>query len=131
MWPRVQGRGHGMYNNKTTRLLGVVAAAALIALLTAPIAHAAPKRPLFIGLGANSRAPIGWIEFCAEHPHDCESKPLEARDVVLTSKAWKDLQRINKWVNDQIRPMTDYDHWGVAERWSYPDDGYGDCEDYV
>jgi predicted transglutaminase-like cysteine proteinase len=27
--------------------------------------------------------------------------------------------------------MTDMDHWGVAEKWSYPDDGYGDCEDYV
>jgi len=23
------------------------------------------------------------------------------------------------------------EHWGVVERWSYPDDGYGDCEDYV
>ena len=23
------------------------------------------------------------------------------------------------------------DHWGVVERWNYPDDGYGDCEDYV
>jgi predicted transglutaminase-like cysteine proteinase len=27
--------------------------------------------------------------------------------------------------------MTDMDHWGVVEKWSYPDDGYGDCEDYV
>ena len=27
--------------------------------------------------------------------------------------------------------MTDMDHWGVVERWNYPDDGYGDCEDYV
>ena len=27
--------------------------------------------------------------------------------------------------------MTDLEHWGVVERWSYPDDGYGDCEDYV
>ena len=23
------------------------------------------------------------------------------------------------------------DHWGVVENWSYPDDGKGDCEDYV
>jgi predicted transglutaminase-like cysteine proteinase len=23
------------------------------------------------------------------------------------------------------------EHWGVVERWSYPDDGKGDCEDYV
>jgi Bacterial transglutaminase-like cysteine proteinase BTLCP len=27
--------------------------------------------------------------------------------------------------------MTDLDHWGIIEKWSYPDDGYGDCEDYV
>ena len=25
----------------------------------------------------------------------------------------------------------DLEHWGVIERWSYPDDGYGDCEDYA
>ena len=39
--------------------------------------------------------------------------------------------RINRWVNETIKPMTDLEHWGVAERWNYPDDGYGDCEDYV
>jgi predicted transglutaminase-like cysteine proteinase len=27
--------------------------------------------------------------------------------------------------------MTDLDHYGVVEKWTYPDDGYGDCEDYV
>ena len=27
--------------------------------------------------------------------------------------------------------MTDLEHWGVVERWNYPDDGHGDCEDYV
>ena len=27
--------------------------------------------------------------------------------------------------------MTDLEHWGVVEKWSYPDDGFGDCEDYV
>jgi len=27
--------------------------------------------------------------------------------------------------------MTDLEHHGVVEKWSYPDDGYGDCEDYV
>ena len=53
------------------------------------------------------------------------------RDVVLSNKAWTDLVRINKWVNDNVKPMTDLEHWGVVEKWSYPDDGYGDCEDYV
>ena len=50
---------------------------------------------------------------------------------MLTAKAWKDLVRVNNWVNDTIKPVTDLEHWGVVERWSYPDDGYGDCEDYV
>jgi predicted transglutaminase-like cysteine proteinase len=27
--------------------------------------------------------------------------------------------------------MTDMDHWGMIDRWNYPDDGYGDCEDYA
>jgi predicted transglutaminase-like cysteine proteinase len=54
-----------------------------------------------------------------------------ARDIVLSADAWKDLQRVNLWVNTNVKPMTDMDHWGVVERWNYPDDGYGDCEDYV
>jgi len=32
-------------------------------------------------------------------------------------------------VNAMIKPMTDQEHWGVEDRWDYPDDGYGDCED--
>jgi predicted transglutaminase-like cysteine proteinase len=58
-------------------------------------------------------------------------RPSAPREVVLTTKAWKDLERINLWVNTHIQPMTDLEHWGVVERWNYPDDGYGDCEDYV
>ena len=92
---------------------------------------AAAERPLFVSLGENSRPPIGWIEFCAERPRECNNGASVARDVVLSTKAWKDLVRVNKWVNDNIRPKTDLEHWGVVEKWSYPDDGYGDCEDYV
>ena len=116
-----------------TRLLaaGLAAAVALVVALAMPAAHAANERPLFVALGASARPPIGWVEFCTEYPRECDGKLLEARDVVLTPKAWKDLVRINKLVNEQIKPMTDLEHWGVVERWSYPDDGYGDCEDYA
>jgi predicted transglutaminase-like cysteine proteinase len=41
------------------------------------------------------------------------------------------MARIKHSVNDAIKPITDLEHWGVVERWNYPDDGYGDCEDYV
>lgn len=102
----------------------------MLAALAMP-AEAASDRPLFIAVGTATRAPVGWVEFCAEYAPECETKAVEARDVVLSSKAWKDLLRINKWVNDSIKPVTDLEHWGVVERWSYPDDGYGDCEDYV
>ena len=49
----------------------------------------------------------------------------------MSQTAWRDLLRVNKWVNETIKPMTDMDHWGVIEKWSLPTDGYGDCEDYV
>lgn len=106
-------------------------AVAMLAALTGPAANAANERPLFVSLGSASRPPIGWVEFCAEHRRECDTRPVEARDVVLTPAAWRDLVRINRWVNSNVRPMTDLEHWGVVERWSYPDDGYGDCEDYV
>jgi predicted transglutaminase-like cysteine proteinase len=115
----------------TDRLGAGVAAAVLAAALMMPPANAASERQLFISVGTSTRAPIGWLEFCAEYAPECETKGLEARDVVLGSKAWKDLVRINKWVNDTVKPITDLEHWGVVERWNYPDDGYGDCEDYV
>jgi predicted transglutaminase-like cysteine proteinase len=115
-----------------TEILGAgFAVAALVTGLAAPSANAASDRPLFVAVGASARAPIGWHEFCSEYAPECETKPLAPRDIVLTTKAWKDLARINRWVNDTVKPLTDLEHWSVFERWNYPDDGYGDCEDYV
>ena len=86
---------------------------------------------MFVSIGASTRPPIGWVEFCVDHPVECKATTSAPRDVVLSNKAWTDLVRINKWVNENVKPMTDMDHWGVVEKWSYPDDGYGDCEDYA
>jgi predicted transglutaminase-like cysteine proteinase len=110
---------------------GTAAGIIALALLAAPRAGTAEERPLFISIGDTARPPIGWVEFCVEYDPECKTKPSAPRDVVLSTQAWKDLQRINLWVNTNIKPMTDMDHWGVVERWNYPDDGYGDCEDYV
>ncbi|HEY1746759.1 MAG TPA: transglutaminase-like cysteine peptidase [Xanthobacteraceae bacterium] len=91
----------------------------------------AEERPLFISVGDMTKAPIGWVEFCVEYDPECKTKASQPRDVVFSPQAWKDLERINLHVNNHIKPMTDMEHWGVVERWNYPDDGYGDCEDYV
>jgi predicted transglutaminase-like cysteine proteinase len=78
-----------------------------------------------------TRPPVGWLEFCARHPNECAGGTMPVHDVVLTAKRWNDLVRVNKLVNKTIKPLSDLKHWDVVERWSYPDDGYGDCEDYV
>ncbi|WP_424627216.1 transglutaminase-like cysteine peptidase [Bradyrhizobium sp. SYSU BS000235] len=109
--------------------LGLAIVASLIGMTAA--AHAAGERVLYASLGDTARSPIGWVEFCADHPGDCRGGATQARDIVMTQAAWKDLVRVNRWVNDTVKPITDQDHWGVIEKWSYPTDGYGDCEDYV
>ena len=115
--------------SRYTRIL--VATAGLFMATTATLNNATANDLLFVSLGPAARAPIGWTEFCIDQPTECKVGPSAPRDVVLNNKAWTDLVRINKWVNDTIKPLTDMDHWGVVEKWSYPDDGKGDCEDYV
>lgn len=78
-----------------------------------------------------TQAPPGWVEFCAREPSECVGFRTARRHVALSWMAWMDLVRVNTSVNWTIKPLTDIEHWGVADRWSYPDDGYGDCEDYV
>jgi predicted transglutaminase-like cysteine proteinase len=106
--------------------------AVIAALVAATLqAKAADERVLYASLGDVTRAPIGWVEFCAENPGECQGGPMEPRDIVLSQTAWRDLLKVNSWVNETVKPMTDMDHWGVIEKWSLPTDGYGDCEDYV
>ncbi|MGN6748666.1 MAG: transglutaminase-like cysteine peptidase [Xanthobacteraceae bacterium] len=102
-----------------------------VALFATAAASQAQEQSLYIGVGAVTSAPIGWAEFCAEYAPECDTAASAPRDVVLTTRAWAELKRINLAVNTKVKPMTDMDHWGVVERWNYPDDGYGDCEDYA
>jgi predicted transglutaminase-like cysteine proteinase len=106
---------------------GLAVAAILLGLSVS--ARAADERTLYASLGDTTRAPIGWVEFCTESPAECRGGPSQARDIVMTQAAWRDLLKVNRWVNETVKPMTDMDHWGVIEKWSLPTDGYGDCED--
>ena len=110
---------------------GIVLLTSLAALLTAPTASMAQERAAFIAVGAVTTPPIGRAEFCIEYAPECDTGPSLPRDVGLSARAWAELKRINVAVNTSVKPMTDMDHWGVVERWNYPDDGYGDCEDYA
>lgn len=102
-----------------------------IAFLFLTVAANADDASRRVAIGSVVSSPMGWAQFCAVNPSDCVPKTTSARDIVMTPKVWADLGRVNKYVNDTVKPITDSDHWGIIEKWSYPSDGYGDCEDYV
>ena len=77
-----------------------------------------------------AKPPAPWLKFCKRHPADCEADPASAREIELNAETFDLLKNINLLVNRVIKPQTDKKHWGVEDVWSYPDDGYGDCEDY-
>ncbi|MGB8629374.1 MAG: transglutaminase-like cysteine peptidase, partial [Xanthobacteraceae bacterium] len=94
--------------------------ASIAGLLAWPTVSAAQEltqeRSPFIAVGDVTRPPAGWVEFCVEYDPECKTNPLTPRDVVLSTRTWKDLERINHIVNTHVTPMTDMDHWGVVER---------------
>jgi predicted transglutaminase-like cysteine proteinase len=119
-----------------SQVLSVKSGAVLIAALAASAigtlpAVAGPERLAHALVSEVTRPPPGWVEFCARQPGECAGATMAPRNPALSPEAWKDLVRVNMWVNETIKPLTDLEHWGVVDRWSYPDDGYGDCEDYV
>ncbi len=123
--------------------MGAAAVLAGAAILAAPAAEAAGdrypsytgsvghERAVYVAVNGTTHPPIGWVEFCLEYKPECKTRPSAPRDVVLTPKAWDDMVKVDLWVNHNVKPITDQEHWGVVERWNYPNDGYGDCEDYV
>jgi predicted transglutaminase-like cysteine proteinase len=75
--------------------------------------------------------PYGWADFCRRYAGECDSGPLAPLDVNLTPKTMKEIERVGKWVNAHVKPVSDIEHWGVIDQWDYPTDGKGDCEDYA
>ena len=89
------------------------------------------ERTAYIAVGEVTPPPNGWVEFCVVYKPECETKPSKPRDAILTPKTWSDMAKVNNWVNNHIKPVTDLEHWGVVDQWDIPNDGKGDCEDYV
>jgi predicted transglutaminase-like cysteine proteinase len=116
---------------------GVMRKAAFIGLgfLLAAVAGASAQSSVPITTAAlvtgDTLPPVGWVQFCGENASDCRVETLPPRAARLDARAWRELVRINRAVNDEIEPISDLEHWGSLERWSYPTDGKGDCEDYV
>ncbi len=82
-------------------------------------------------MGGPVSVPYGWADFCRRYAGECDGGPLAPLDVNLTPQAMKEIERVDKWVNAHVKPVSDIEHWGVIDQWDYPADGKGDCEDYA
>ncbi len=92
---------------------------------------AAPAADLFTPVGDATSVPFGWADFCRRYQGECDGAAIEPLDIVAAPKTMKEIERVNKWVNAHVTPMTDMEHWGLVDKWDYPTDGKGDCEDYA
>lgn len=91
----------------------------------------APQKAVFMGSFGNSLPPIGYVTFCRDHEAECRpSGPIVDREQ-LTAQRRNDLEWVNRYVNQSVKPVTDLELYGKVEYWDYPTSGKGDCEDYV
>lgn len=68
--------------------------------------------------------------FCEKFPEEC-TPSIETNTLVKwTPKKWKELQRINREVNDTMISKTDFELYGVDENWTL-NEKEGDCEDFA
>lgn len=74
--------------------------------------------------------PVGFVNFCARNPLDCQPVGVSSARPSLSAERWKLVSMVNSTVNRMIAPVSDQELYGQAEFWAYPKDA-GDCEDYV
>ncbi len=82
-------------------------------------------------IGVSTSPPLGFVQFCRDYPDDCENRAYGRTTIALNESSWRTIVKINADVNREVIAVTDQDHWGTPELWSYPEDGKGDCEDFV
>ncbi|MBN9361722.1 MULTISPECIES: transglutaminase-like cysteine peptidase [unclassified Devosia] len=120
-----------------SKFKGFIAAAVAVgmaAFILAMPAHADQvdfTNPAFAPAGGITSIPVGAAEFCKSHRGECKANPNAVGAMVLTEARWAELVQINNLVNTAVTAITDEDYYKVAEYWAYPDDGYGDCEDFA
>jgi predicted transglutaminase-like cysteine proteinase len=77
-----------------------------------------------------ARPPIGWIDFCrAGNDEDCANETRTPTTLQITPSVWAEMNRVNRAVNASIEQVEDTVLYGVQERWTYPVQSKGDCED--
>jgi predicted transglutaminase-like cysteine proteinase len=111
-----------------------IAVLAVLSVIQAPRVHATEIHQLDAAWiptsGGSAQPTAAWSEFCDRNPAECAINPAEPATIQLDEHVRQTIIAVNQRVNSAVSPREDIHHWGVLDRWDYPDDGYGDCEDY-
>lgn len=85
----------------------------------------------FMHVGGRTTQPVGHYQFCQRLPAECNELTRRQSPTELTRQFWTAIVDINNAVNAEVTPRTDLENFGQEEYWAYPDNGFGDCEDYA
>lgn len=128
MWDRV-GLQQAAVKTHPSKI--IAASLVVVAMFHSMPAFGFLARPvIFAAIGAVTKAPSGWLQFCAENPDDCRPGADQQRGAILTPDLLQQLYLINHYVNDRVKWTSDAELYGKTEYWTYPLDR-GDCEDIV
>jgi predicted transglutaminase-like cysteine proteinase len=119
------------------KLLGVIVAAGLAGVLSAPAALADPA-PLrdqdraspYMRVFGVTQPPYGYVQFCERVAGECRVGPQEEQRFSAGPQRLAELDIVNRTTNREIEPATDLEIYGQTEYWTIPV-SKGDCEDYA
>ncbi len=78
--------------------------------------------------------PVGYVNFCATNVSECKGynmgEKLSSDRLAMSPDRWNMIYQVNTYTNGKIKPVSDLELYGEAERWAYPV-AAGDCEDFV
>jgi predicted transglutaminase-like cysteine proteinase len=101
----------------------------VLAAASAPVGQASADHVSgSMGTGGPASPPTGHIEFCRRHPRECRIVSRKP-PIKLSERVRESLASVNRVVNRVVKPRSDILAHNTKEFWSYPDRGFGDCED--
>ncbi|WP_404403346.1 transglutaminase-like cysteine peptidase [Pelagibacterium halotolerans] len=120
-----------MMKTKNVLVTSLIAALTIFGAVMPVSADQGPLHPAFAKPTDVTTIPVGHAEFCARRAAECQPFANPVENVTLTEALWTELQEVNNRFNLSVTPTSDDDLYGTSEFWTYPSNGYGDCEDFV
>ena len=85
----------------------------------------------FMRVYGSTEPPQAFVRFCEEYPEECAPTSRAEGRVPASPKLLIELDQVNGRINRSITAERDLKHYGIADYWTLPTDGKGDCEDYA